>query len=317
RVGGLSLRGFDAVPWSELATFSGAMEGGLRVAHPALGWLLVLAVLVSLIDEKLRGVALSCAVLLLAAWSVGRPLTAWPLFSVVPGMSGINYPLRAQWALLVFGPVLLGAVAHGLLDWVVTPSRSALVTSVGAGLVALLLLPATAVEDRAPQGRPIAAVGSQQVRGHTSDAALMSDAARDGLLRAGQATALGYPDLPLPVPSSPRVVVKGNTVTLDGRPGDVLLAPQRALDGWSCRGGEVVTHSPASWLHVRLTQERASCRWTTPWLKAGVASQVLALLALLMLAVWRRPQPGAQASAPGSKHPPSSKASPSSSAYQR
>ncbi len=291
-------RTYDSVPLAEVFRFSGDFEGTLHLASPVLGLgLLVAALALGLRTPRSRLLVVPVLVLTLAAWSAGRPLTTWPLLHLGPGMTGVNYPIRLQWVFLYLAPL-----AAAWLGWELLERFEHRRTPVAMGLsvvVAVLLLWAAPVEDRVPDGRTVAPVAPALVTGllfEQADQDLLAAAGRDGKIRVGQASALGFDD-PGPPPSLDGVSIQRASVSVRGAVGDEVVVPQRHLTGWTCQGADLAGPDPNRFLALTLTETHAMCRFRSPGLLLGFLLQLTALLALGWL--WRaRPTSGPAAGSP-------------------
>ena len=295
-------RVYDAAPILEIASFSGEFEGALRLASPLLGVALLLAAVALLVRRRESAVlVVPVLVLTLLAWSAGRPLSAWPLLHLGPGMTGVNYPLRLQWVFLYFAPLAAAWLCWDLLArW--EQRRSAFV----AGLSLLVtggLLWMAPVEGRVPDGRPITAPPPLgRVSGlhlEQDEQHLLANAAADGLIRVGQASALGFGPPGAP-PSLAGLSVQRSEVLVQGSIGDLVVVPQRHLAGWSCDGASLPAPDGARFLAVTLTVAPATCRYRPPGLALGVLVQ---LVALVLLAWYWRATPAYRAAPARSEKP--------------
>jgi len=272
---------YPSVSLSSVFGFAGGFEGPLHLASPFLGVaLLVSLVVMGVRHSESRVLVLPVASLTLIAWGSGGGGTLWPLLHTVPGLSGVNYPLRLQWVLLYFGPFVLA-----WLIWLESrglgPARTKMAGTIA--LVASCLLLADALpEDRSPhegRDRTVAlsrVVGVLHEKGPQRHLGL---AARDGLIREGQATALGFQGLAGDVDLD-GVQVSRAQVTLHGVVGAIRTIPQRHLPGWTCVGASVGDPDPARLLTLTLEEPAATCRFRSPGLALGMLLQVMALLGL-------------------------------------
>jgi hypothetical protein len=278
-------RTYTPLPFGDLLRFQGEIEGGIHLASPVLGLVIVAAVGALLVRvPRSRPLLIPVAALTLIAWSAGRPWTLWPALHLAPGMTGVNYPLRLQWVLLCFGP-LAGA---WLAWWALTPlgPRAERVAAALSLVATCALLAFAPLEDRAPPSRA-AAVPEAVVRGVLPSSAPprhLGSAARDGLIREGMATALGFGP-PRGAPALEGLSVVGSTIVARGTPGQTRVAPQRHLPGWTCRGATLGTPDPEAFLAVTLTADEATCGYRSPGLLFGLVAQLCAILGLVGLGV--------------------------------
>jgi len=274
-------RVYESVPLRSVLGFAGGLEGVLHLAWPLLGAALI-AGLVGLGARRpeSRLLVVPVAVLTLVAWGSGGAGTLWPLLHVAPGLTGINYPLRLQWVFLYFAPFALG-----WLVWAESRALPAYRQPVAGGvalLVAAALVGGAQLEDRAPpvRDRSVAASRVTGVLPQTEPPRHLGLAARDGLIRAGQATALGFgaPDGEFDLAP---VHIDGGRVSIEGRPGDVVTVPQRHLAGWTCEGGSLAEPDAGQFLVVTLQEPSARCEFKSPGLRLGIVLQLLGALALV------------------------------------
>lgn len=282
-------RVYESVHLGSILGFAGDLEGTLHLASPLLGAALISGLIVlGARQVESRLLVVPVAVLTLVAWGSGGPGTLWPLLHLLPGLTGINYPLRLQWVFLYFAPF-----AVGWLMWSESRRLPAYRQVVAGGLALLVaagLLSGAQLEDRAPPGRE-ASVAASRVVGvlpETEPLRHLGLASRDGLVRVGQATALGF-GRPGGGFDLEHVQIDAGRVLIEGRVGDVVVVPQRHLEGWTCEGGSVGEPNGAQFLAVSLEESRAVCRFKSPGVRLGILLQLLGALALVGL--YRRPRP--------------------------
>lgn len=326
----------DPLPWSEFFADGGdrSMEELLRLSPwGLLGLLVGLALLAAPWVERAQAeqlprvvtplrpaAALACAVgaCVLLGWGAGRPLNAWRVATLAPGMAAINYPIRLQWFLLMV-PGFAWAALVGRGVW--RASRERVPAWVGPALVSGWLVWACA--DRVqfspyPEASPTGAARVGGVTGVLTDGSdqPLSRTSWEGWIRPGFATGIGFGYIASPEfdgsglasgeqergegegwggPTGSEVAAAGvlDRWTVRGPPGEIVRVAQRDLLGWRCRGGELVRFAnddalriatPTrgnNWLRVRLGEEgEAVCRWRPPGLWVGALLQLLALVGL-------------------------------------
>ena len=281
-------RRYGAPDAGELLRFNGGLEGGLHLAAWWVGIVLVAGVAVLILREsRARPLFVCVATLTLTAWGAGSPWTLWPLLHLAPGLTGINYPLRLQWVFLYLAP--LG------VSWLVWANLSKVgkyaepVIGAVALLISAALLSTAQLEDRGPESRPTE-VASGEVRGllqESEDQRHLGLASRDGLIRVGQATALGF-GVPEGEPTLEGVEIRRSSITVVGDVGQVTTIPQRNLRGWACRGADASAPNPDSFLTITLTAPRAECRFRSPGLVLGFILQLAAIATLIGGGLTRR-----------------------------
>ncbi len=277
-------RKHEPVPLSQLLWFDGGLDQWLHLASPVLGIALMIGVVVGLRHDRLRAPAVAVLSLFLIACSAGRDASMWPLLHLGPGMTGVNYPLRLQWILLLIGPTLCSAVVWRATAWM---HRREEITVLATISLLIVLLGNATLEDRTNGLRVESPPGPGVVTGFWIDrdtAPQIALAWYDGKIRVGLATAMGFspPGAPPPLDG---VEVERSTIRIRGPAGSTRILPQRHLPGWKCDGADPAPADPHRFLTVSMTGQEAICRYRSPGLLLGTVLQMLALAGLAL--VWR------------------------------
>lgn len=274
-----------------------AVEGPLYLGY--IGWavaVLGLGYLVTRRDAAQRALGVAAVVVFLLGLATGGELQPWELVRGLPGFARVDYPQRLQWIVLVIAP--LGA-AHAVAWGLKRLPRS---DGHMVGALAALLVAAASLGwswghvpprvDSPPEATSEAEPGGS-VAGIASEGALLSGAARDGLIRPDALCGLGLEPLeprPADLVSSGEATVRveDGVWRVAGAAGSRVELAQRAWPGWTCEGADVLGAEPSELLALELTGSEAECRWRDPTLPFGLGLQGLALLVLGGVGVRRR-----------------------------